>query len=239
MGPKNMSTPIKPQEVSSMTQEENEDIHNTLSKLEEQLKDLSENSNNWVNSQRQIQEMERKMDDMENNMEENKNDIKEEIQNSMKEMQKSMSSMIIQALDERFPKGDMKMQGTHENKGSIHVEQTANNNPFSTSESNSNNGVNYGGGPKFNFPKIELKKFDGTEVFTWVNQIEKYFELHNIMDDKKRIHIETLNFEIKPYQWYQWIVKRKPPLYHYTWGLFTRDLKHNMGKFGNKTTSVN
>jgi hypothetical protein len=75
---------------------------------------------------------------------------------------------------------------------------------------NSNSGVNYGGGPKFNFPKIELKKFDGTKVFTWVNQIEKYFELHNIMDDKQRIHIETLNFEIKPYQWYQWVVKRKP-----------------------------
>jgi hypothetical protein len=45
------------------------------------------------------------------------------------------------------------------------------------------------------------------------------------MDDKKRIRIATFNFEIKPYQWYQWIVKRKPPLYHYTWGLFTRDLE--------------
>jgi hypothetical protein len=63
-----------------------------------------------------------------------------------------------------------------------------------------------------------------------VNQIEKYFELHNIMDDKKMIHIETLNFEIKPYQWYQWVVKRKPPLYHYTWGLFTRDLEAQYGK---------
>jgi hypothetical protein len=42
-----------------MTQEENEDIHNRLSKLEEQLNDLSDKSNNWVNSQRQIQEMER------------------------------------------------------------------------------------------------------------------------------------------------------------------------------------
>jgi hypothetical protein len=63
-----------------------------------------------------------------------------------------------------------------------------------------------------------------------VSQIEQYFEQHNIMDDKKRIHIETLNFEIKPYQWYQWVVKRKPPLYHYTWGLFTRDLEAQYGK---------
>jgi hypothetical protein len=109
-----------------------------------------------------------------------------------------------------FPMSQPRTRMNEENKGSIHVEQPANNKQFS-SGFNSNSGVNYGGGPKFNFPKIELKKFDGTKVFTWVNQIEKYFELHNIMDDKKRIHIETLNFEIKPYQWYQWIVKRKPP----------------------------
>ena len=49
-----MSTPIKPPK-SSMTQEENEDIHNMMSKVEEKLKDLSDKSNNWVISQRQIQ----------------------------------------------------------------------------------------------------------------------------------------------------------------------------------------
>ena len=104
MGPKNMTTPIKPTEISYMTQEENEDTHNMLFKLEEQLNDLSDKSNNWVKSQRKMQEMERKMDDMENNMEENKNGIKEEIQNSMKEMKNSMSSMIFQDLDETLPK---------------------------------------------------------------------------------------------------------------------------------------
>jgi hypothetical protein len=75
---------------------------------------------------------------------------------------------------------------------------------------NSNNGVNDGVHPKFNFPKIEINKFDGTKVFTLVNQIEQYFELCNTMDDKKIIHMTTLNFEIKLYQWYQWVVKRNP-----------------------------
>jgi hypothetical protein len=63
MGPKNMSTPIKPPEVSSITHEENDEIHNRLSKLEEQLNDLSARSitsNDLVNSQRKIQEMERR-----------------------------------------------------------------------------------------------------------------------------------------------------------------------------------
>jgi hypothetical protein len=83
----------------------------------------------------------------------------------MKELKNSLSSMIFHALDERLSKGDIKMQGTHENKGSIQVEQPVDNKQFS-SGFNSNSGVNYGGGPKFNFPKIELKKFDGTKVFT-------------------------------------------------------------------------
>ena len=48
MGPKKVTTPIKLLEVSSMTQEENEDIHNKLTKLENQIKNVSENSNNWV-----------------------------------------------------------------------------------------------------------------------------------------------------------------------------------------------
>jgi hypothetical protein len=63
-----------------------------------------------------------------------------------------------------------------------------------------------------------------------VTQIEQYFELHNIMDDKKTIHITTLNFEIKPYQWYQSVVKRNPHFYHYTCGLFTKDLEAQYGK---------
>jgi hypothetical protein len=63
-----------------------------------------------------------------------------------------------------------------------------------------------------NLPKVELRKFDGTKVFTWVNQIEQYFEMHNIMDDKQMIHIETLNFEIKPYQWYHGYLKGSPIL---------------------------
>jgi hypothetical protein len=64
VAPKTISTPIKSPEVSSMTQEQSEDIHNRLSKLEEQLNDLSDKSNNWVKSQRKMQEMERKMDEI-------------------------------------------------------------------------------------------------------------------------------------------------------------------------------
>jgi hypothetical protein len=57
------------------------------------------------------------------------------------------------------------MQGTHENNGSIQVEQPVDNKQFYNGF-HSNSGVNYGGGPKFNLPKTELNKFVGTKVFT-------------------------------------------------------------------------
>jgi hypothetical protein len=63
MGLKKVTTPIKPPEVSYMIEEENEDIHNKLSELEEQLNHLSDKSNNRVKSQRKIQELEKNMDE--------------------------------------------------------------------------------------------------------------------------------------------------------------------------------
>jgi hypothetical protein len=136
-----------------------------------------------------------------------------------------MEQKIMEDLNGRFPKTDKVPKGTHENKNSIQVEQLPNNKNFSGGF-NSNNGVTYGWSPKgVNLPKVELINFDGAKIFTWVNQIEEYHELHNIINYKKMIHIATLNFEIKSYQWYQWLIKRKPPSYHYTKGLFTRDLE--------------
>jgi predicted nucleic acid-binding Zn-ribbon protein len=74
-----ITSPIKPPEISSMTHEENEEIHNQLSKLEDQLNELSARSitsNDLVNTQRQIQHMENKMNEnkehMENKMDENR-----------------------------------------------------------------------------------------------------------------------------------------------------------------------
>jgi hypothetical protein len=41
------------------------------------------------------------------------------------------------------------------------------------------------------------------------------------------ISLASLYFETKPYQW---VVKRKSRSYHYTWGLFSRDLEAQYGK---------
>jgi BMFP domain-containing protein YqiC len=105
MSPKNISTPTKSPEISSRTHEENEEMHNKLSKLEDQLNDLSARSitsDELVNTQRKIQEMEKNMEQMENEM----NESKEEIQ-------KYIETILLQ----KIPNTDMKsIQGNHENK---------------------------------------------------------------------------------------------------------------------------
>ena len=139
---------------------------------------------------------------MKNKMGENMKQMENNMEYLMDKKMKELKNSILQTLDGMLPKSDIVTKVTHENKGSIHVEQLSNNNNF-PGGFNSNSGITYGWSPKgVNLPKVELRKFDGTWVFTWVNQIEKYFELHNIMDYKKMIHIETLKFGIKPYQWY-------------------------------------
>jgi chromosome segregation ATPase len=204
MSPKNISTPIKHPKVSSITHEENEEIHNKLSKLDEQLNDLSVRSitsDELVNTQRKIQEMEKKMEKMENKMDENKNDMKkktdenkndmkkkmdenkEEIQKYMNELKNSMSSMIFHALYERLPKGDIKMQGIHENKENKVVETQSHMGSIlsllestnSESQNHDHSLLQYPHHRGFNLEprnyfivKIDMRKFDGKYPIMWI-----------------------------------------------------------------------
>jgi hypothetical protein len=116
------TSPNKPTKIFSITHEENEEIHNNLSKLEDKLNGLSVRlitSVELVNIQRKIQDMKNKMDEnqehMERKMENKMDENREHMEKKMLELQNSMSSMILHALDERLPIGNIKMQGNHEN----------------------------------------------------------------------------------------------------------------------------
>lgn len=43
-------------------------------------------------------------------------------------------------------------------------------------------------------PKINIRKFDGKDLVTWILQMEKYFDLHDVKHTQK-VHIETLYLE--------------------------------------------
>jgi hypothetical protein len=112
---------------------------------------------------------------MERKMEENKEQVERKMEENKELMKRRMEQLehkIIEALNGRLSKIDKVSKGTHENKGSIQVEQLSNNKNVPR-EFKSNSGVTCGWFLKgVNLPKVELKKFDGTKVFTWVNQIE-------------------------------------------------------------------
>jgi len=43
-------------------------------------------------------------------------------------------------------------------------------------------------------PKVDIKKFDGTNVKTWLSQFEQYFMLHQVPQDKK-VALAALHME--------------------------------------------
>jgi hypothetical protein len=80
-----------------MTHEESEEIHNQLSKLENQFNELSDRlvkNIDLINTQRQMEQ---------------------NIDHEMEKLQNSILTMILHTLDERFPKGDIERQGNLEN----------------------------------------------------------------------------------------------------------------------------
>jgi len=78
---------------------------------------------------------------------------------------------LIHILNEGLRKSDNMINEIHENKGNIHVEQSSINKNI-LGGFNSNIESNHGWVPKgIHLSKVELRKFDGTYSFTWVNQI--------------------------------------------------------------------
>jgi hypothetical protein len=145
-----------------MTHEENEEIQTQLPKLDNQINELNDRSVKKVDLINTQTKYGRKMDGNKELME-----IKmEQLEHKMDGKLEQMEQKIIEALIGRLPKIDKVSKGTHENKGSIQVEQLSKNKIF-LGGFNSKHGVTYGWFPKgVNLPTVELKKFDGTKVFT-------------------------------------------------------------------------
>ena len=50
-------------------------------------------------------------------------------------------------------------------------------------------------------PKIDMRRFDGKDLATWVLQMEQYFDLHNVQNTQK-VCIATLHLEKNEFVWY-------------------------------------
>jgi hypothetical protein len=148
----------------------------------------------------------------------------------MLELQNSMSSMILHALDERLPKGDIKMQGNHENVEEIKIESQ--NHDYSSLQDPHHQGFNVA--PRNYFiPKIDMRKFDGKDPITWIFQMEQFFDLHQVPSLQK-VPIASLYLENDQFVWYQWLCERKNN-YIISWSIFMDELISHYGDIKRNT----
>jgi hypothetical protein len=69
-------------------------------------------------------------------------------------------------------------------------------------------------------PKIDMRKFDGKDPITWILQMEKFFDLHNVPHTQK-VRIASLYLEPNQFVWYRWLCSRKSLI---TWTIFTKEM---------------
>jgi hypothetical protein len=69
-------------------------------------------------------------------------------------------------------------------------------------------------------PKVDIHKFDGSNLAILVSQMEQYFSLHDIRDDETKLNVGVFYLDQEHWQWWKWHKKFYPGLP--TWNMFTK-----------------
>jgi hypothetical protein len=69
-------------------------------------------------------------------------------------------------------------------------------------------------------PKIDMRKFDGKDPITWILQMEKFFDLHDVSHTQK-VRIDSLYLELNQFVWYLWLCSCKSFI---TWTIFMEEM---------------
>ena len=146
---KKMQTPSKEPESSSMTHEEEEEMLHDISKLQEQVQQMSRSQKlteakiSGVESK--VNGMEYKIKGMEAKMEDSMANLKIYLKTDMEELKK--------LLQERVTNGEKVVKETHdENKRNVNHDSIDSN----------------VGSKTHHIPKINMRKFDGKDTATWI-----------------------------------------------------------------------
>ena len=137
-----MQRPSKQPESSGMTHEEEEEMQHDISKLQDQVQQVSL-------AQKGV---EAKMNDVEENMndvEAKMDDLKIDLKTDMEELKINMNKL----LQERVTKGERVVKETHdENKRNVNHDSIDSN----------------VGSKTHHIPKIDMRKFNGKDPATWI-----------------------------------------------------------------------
>ena len=181
-----MQTPSKEPEIFSMTREEEEEMLHDISKLQEQVQQMSrsqklteakingmESKINGVESK--IKGMETKMDDAKIDLKRDMVDLKTNLKTNMADLKTDLTNF----LQEIHTNGEKVVKETHDvNKRIVNRDSI-----------DSNVGSN-----THHIQKIDMRKFDGKDPATWILQMEQFFGLNNVQNTQK-VRMETLYLE--------------------------------------------
>jgi len=194
---KKIQTPSKEPESSSMTHEEEEEMLHDISKLQEQVQQMSRSQKlteakiNCVESK--INGMESKIKGMKAKMDDSNTDLKRDMVDLKKNLANFLQEILIN--------GEKVVKETHdENKRNVNHDSIDSN----------------VGSKTHHIPKVDMSKFDGKDPATWILQIEQFFDLNNVQNTQK-VCMETLYLKPNQFVWYQWLCSHKQFI---TWEFF-------------------
>nr|GEY74365.1 ankyrin repeat-containing protein [Tanacetum cinerariifolium] len=64
--------------------------------------------------------------------------------------------------------------------------------------------------PDHRFLKLKMPLFDGADVYGWVCQAEKFFEVQGLHTTGERLHVAVLSLEGPALSWFRWNNNREP-----------------------------
>ena len=166
-----------------MTHEEEEEMLHDISKLQEQVQQMSHSQKlteakiNGMESK--IKGMEAKMDDSKTDLKRDMADLKIDLNTNLKTGMADLKTDLTNFLQEILTNGEKVVKETHdENKRNVNHDSIDAN----------------VGSKNHHIPKIDMRKFDGKDPATWILQMEQFFDLNNVQNTQK-VCIATLYLE--------------------------------------------
>ena len=109
------------------------------------------------------------------------------------EEMEGLKEFLTNLIQEMIPNGEKVLEETHDE------------NKINVNHDSINSKV---GRKNRHIPKMDMRKFDGKDLVTWILQMEQYFDLNNVQNTQK-VCIATLHLEQNTFVWYRWLCSHK------------------------------
>ena len=163
-----MDTPSNQLEISIMTHEEEEEMQHDISKLQYQIQQISLPQKVTKNELEAM--MNAKIGGIKRDILVFNDGLKLDMEAMMNVKIEGLKEGLAKLLEERRPIGDKEIHENHdEDKRNINYDFRDSNVGFKN----------------HHIPKIDMRKFNGKDLVSWILPMEQYFDLHDVQHTQK------------------------------------------------------